>query len=348
MTRKDEEVISIAEQATRWWDVLRTDEASAADKREFASWVVHAPEHVEATLRMERVYRALARPGVHWPDTTPETLTGEAKAASDDVVLPMPLRTVTRPKPRRRPAMWLASALAAALLLTVGVSWLALSPPHQFQTRVGEQRSVMLADGSRITLNTASRVEVRLGTDRRTIELLEGEALFDVAPDAKRPFEVRVGNVLVRAVGTEFDIDRRASHTVVTVLEGRVSVVPTGARANDSRELSMGERLVIDRAGLGQIRKRIDLNEVTAWTRHELVFRRRALGEIADEFNRYNLARLEIRSPTLQRREVTGIFRTDDLGSFVAILARSPGVKVAGDDRAGYIVTFDESAVLQK
>jgi transmembrane sensor len=348
MTRKDEEVISIPEQATRWWDVLRGGEASAADKREFASWVVQAPEHVEATLRMARVHKALSRPGVRWPDTTPETLVREAKAASDEVVLPMPRRTGAPPEPRRRRAMWVASGLAAALLLTVGVSWLALSPPQQFQTRVGEQRSVMLADGSRITLNTASRVEVRLGTDRRNIELLEGEALFDVAPDSKRPFEVRVGNVLVRAVGTEFNIDRRASRTVVTVIEGHVSVAPTGARAKELRELAMGDRVVIGGEGVGQIEKGIDLTEATAWTHHELVFRRRALGEIAEEFNRYNVARLQIRSPTLQRREVTGIFRTDDLGSFVAILARSPGVKVAGDGVGGYIVTFDESAAPQK
>jgi transmembrane sensor len=348
MSRKEEEVISIPDQGARWWDVLRGEGASAVDKREFVSWVVQAPEHVEATLRMARVHRALSRPGVRWPDTAAETLIREAKSASEEVVLPLPRRTVAPPEPRRRHAMSIAFGLAAALVLAVCVSWLTLSGPEQFETKIGEQRSVMLADGSRITLNTASRVKVRLGTDRRLIELQEGEALFDVAPDSKRPFDVRVGNVLVRAVGTKFDIDRRASRTVVTVIEGHVAVVAARARTTQSRELSAGDRVVIGGAGPGQVQKGIDLTDATAWTQHELVFRRRSLGEIAEEFNRYNVARLQIHSSTLQKREVTGIFRTDDLASFVAILARSPGVQVAGDGAGGYIVTFDESAEPRK
>jgi transmembrane sensor len=348
MSRKEDELISIPEQAARWWDVLRAGEASAADRREFASWVVQTPEHVEATLRMARVHKALSRPSVHWPDTAAETLISEAKAASEDVVLAMPRRGVATPERRRRPVLSIAAGLAAALLLVVGVSWFTLSRPERFQTRIGEQRSVMLADGSRITLNTAARVQVRLGPERRYIELEAGQALFDVAPDSRRPFDVQVGSALVRAVGTKFDIDRRASHTAVTVIEGHVSVVVTTVPGTQVRELFVGDRIVIDDAGPGQIQKGFDLLEATAWTQHELVFRHRSLGEIAEEFNRYNVARLEIRSPTLRRREITGIFRTDDLASFVAILARSPGVRVAGDSVRGYIVTFDESAAAPK
>ena len=348
MTRNDEDVISIPEQATRWWDVLRSGEASAAEKREFASWVIQVPEHVEATLRMARVHKALSRPGVRWPDTTPETLIREAKAASEEVIFPLARLREAPPAPRRPPGMRIAFGVAAALLLAVCVTWLGLVRPEQFQTEVGEQRSVMLADGSRITLNTASRVDVRFSRDRRLVELDEGEAIFDVARDAQRPFDVRVGGVVVRAVGTRFNIDRRAARTVVTVMEGHVSVRAGGARVTQSRELYVGDQVVIGDAGPGQVRKGTDLTEVTAWTQRELVFRRRSLGEIAEEFNRYNLARLEIRSPTLQRREVTGIFRTDDLASFVAILARSPGVKVADDGMGGYVVTFDESAAPQK
>jgi transmembrane sensor len=344
MTRKDEDVTSISEQATRWWDVLRHGEASPADKREFASWVVQAPEHVEAILRMVRVHKTLSRPGVRWPDIPAETLIREARAASGEVILSMPRRTPPAPETRRRSATPAAFGLAAALLLTILVSWLALTRPERFQTQLGEQRSVMLADGSRITLNTASRVQVQLGTDRRLIELDEGEALFEVAPDSKRPFDVRVGKVVVRAVGTKFNVDQRAARTVVAVIEGHVSVVANGTRVTQFRELYAGDRVVLAADGPGPVEKGVDLTEVTAWTQHELVFRRRSLGEIAEEFNRYNAARLEIRSATLRKREVTGIFRTDDLASFVAILARIPGVQVAGDPVRGYIVTSDDSA----
>src|SRR5687768_1668288 len=105
MSRKDEEIISIPDQGARWWDVLRGEEASAIDKREFVGWVVQAPEHVEATLRMVRVHKALSRPGVRWPDTAAETLIREAKSASEEVVLPLPQRVVAIPEPRRRHTM---------------------------------------------------------------------------------------------------------------------------------------------------------------------------------------------------------------------------------------------------
>jgi transmembrane sensor len=113
--------------------------------------------------------------------------------------------------------------------------WLTFSPAEQFQTKVGEQRSVVLADGSRVTLNTASKIEVRLQADHRVVQLLQGEALFEVAHDAQRPFDVHAGHVVVRAVGTQFDIDRRATRTVVTVVEGRVAMLAAGSRTSNLR-----------------------------------------------------------------------------------------------------------------
>ena len=94
--------------------------------------------------------------------------------------MPLPWRKGSAPESRRWSARRIAFGMAAALLLAVCVSWYMLTGTEKFETGVGEQRSVMLADGSRVTLNTASRLSVRLASNRRVIELLKGEALFEV------------------------------------------------------------------------------------------------------------------------------------------------------------------------
>ncbi len=346
MSRETEEQTSIAEQAAHWWVALRDGNVSATEKREFVEWVTRAPERVEACLRLAQVHAAVSRADVRWPQVTPEELVRDALAAPDDSVVRLHPRVPReREEPRRRPTLQWAAGLAASVLLAACLGWwLTLSSPEQFQTKIGEQRSVLLADGSRVTLNTGSKIQVRLQADHRVIELLQGEALFEVAHDTRRPFDVHMGDVVVRAVGTQFDIDRRAARTVVTVVEGRVAMIAAGSRAEHLPMLSAGDRVIVDSAGPGALQHGVNLAETTAWTQRQLVFQHRPLGEVAEEFNRYNAGRIDIRSPALRAQEVTGTFRSDDVASFVAVLEGIPGVEVVGDGAGGYLVTADESA----
>ena len=345
MTRENEELTSISEQAAHWWVVLQNVDASAADKREFMEWVARAPERVEACLRVARVHAAVSRTDVRWPRTSAEDLVRNALAAPDDSVVPLhPQFRRKREEERRRPALRWVAGLAASVIAAASLGWwLTLSRSEPFQTKVGEQRSVLLADGSRVTLNTASMIEVRLQADHRVVQLLRGEALFEVAQDTHRPFDVHAGNVVVRAVGTQFDIDRRATRTAVTVVEGRVAMIAAVSRTGNLPVLSAGDRVVVGSAGLGAVEHNVNLTEVTAWTQHQLVFHHRPLGEVADEFNRYNVRRIEIRSPSLREQEVTGTFRSNDVASFVAVLEGIPGVQVIDDGTGGYVVTSNGS-----
>lgn len=344
MTHENEELTSISQQAARWWVVLHNTDASAAEQREFMEWVARAPERVEACLRVAQVHAAVSRADVHWPRTSAEDLVRDALASSDDSVVPLrPQVHRKREETRRRPALrWAAAGLAASVIAAASLGWwLTLSRSEQFQTKVGEQRSVLLADGSRVTLNTASKIEVRQQADHRVVRLLQGEALFDVAHDAQRPFDVHVGNVVVRAVGTQFDIDMRAMRTTVTVVEGRVAMIAADSRTGNLPVLSVGDSVVIDSAGRASLEHNANLAEATAWTQHQLVFHHRPLGEIAEEFNRYNVGRIEIRSTSLRNQEMTGTFRSNDVASFVAVLAGTPGIKVGDDGTGGYVVTSD-------
>lgn len=343
MTRENEEQTSISQQAAQWWVVLHNADASAAEKREFMEWVARAPERVEACLRVARVHAAISRSDVRWPQTSAEDLVRNALAAPDDSVVPLrPHDHRKRDEERRRPALLWAAGLAASVIAAACLGWwLTLSRSEEFQTKVGEQRSALLADGSRVTLNTASKIEVRLQADHRVVHLLQGEVLFEVAHDAQRPFDVQAGNVVVRVVGTQFDIDQRATHTAVTVVEGRVAMIAADSRTANLPVLSAGDRVVVDSAGPGALEHNVNLAEATAWTQHQLVFHHRPLGEVADEFNRYNVGRIEIRSPSLRKQEVTGTFRSNDVASFVGVLAGIPGVKVVDDGAGGYVVTSD-------
>ncbi len=345
MTRENEELTSISQQAARWWVVLNNVEASAAEKREFVEWVRRAPERVEACLRVARVHAAVSRADVRWPRTSAEDLVRDALAAPEDSVIPLrPTVRLNREEGGRRPALRWVVSLAVSIIVAAGLGWrLTLSRPEQFQTKVGEQRSVLLADGSRVTLNTASKIEVRLQADHRIVQLLQGEVLFDIAHDAERPFDVHAGRVVVRAVGTQVDIDRRATRTAVTVVEGRVALIAADSHTRNLPVLSAGDRVVVRGASLGTLEHDVNLSEVTAWTQHLLVFHHRPLGEVADEFNRYNVGRIEIRSTSLRGQELTGTFSSNDVASFVAVLAGIPGVQVVDDGAGGYVVTSDGS-----
>lgn len=338
--------ISISEQAAHWWVVLHDGDAAPADKREFGQWVARAPERVEAYLRVARTHAALSHPELRWPKT-PSAALIEAAIASppEPSTLTQQWAHPERHRNRRFPAR-VAVGLAAALLVAIGAGWLVLSHPLQVQTRFGEQRSVLLGDGSRVTLNTSAKIEVSLRGNRRVVDLIKGEALFEVAHEAKRPFDVRVGNVVVRALGTQFDIDQRPARTTVTVVEGRVAMIrggPPAQRETAVAELSAGDRVLIDEGGSFTLQHGVNLEEATAWTRRQLIFERRPMGEIAAEFNRYNVAQIEIRSPALQHQELTGTFQSDDPASFVAFIAGIEGVRVADDGTGGYTVTLEQS-----
>jgi transmembrane sensor len=372
MTRNADSTTSISEQASHWWAVLHSENASSVDQREFGEWVARSPERVEAYLQMARLSRALQSPDVRWPGTPADVLIREAKAAPPDVLpfsrghsdSPVGRRLTAEAGGRgpaensRRKALLLA-ALAASLVAAAIAVWLLPGGTREYQTAFGEQRSVLLDDGSRVTLNTASKIEVDLRKDRRRIHLARGEALFDVAHDVKRPFDVQAGNTVLRAVGTQFNVELRPNDTTVTVVEGRVAVVPQTKVADSLLEnypspniptptapliLAAEERLTITRSGPGTPQHVTNMATATSWTQHQLVFESRPLSEVAAEFNRYNRARIEIDSAELQGQAVTGVFQSNDPGSFIAFLSHIPGVEIREAGGGRHIVTTHAQA----
>jgi transmembrane sensor len=216
-------------------------------------------------------------------------------------------------------------AAAASVLIACiagAMLWWQSEREPAFSTDVGEQRSIALADGSTVELNSRSRIRVRFTSAERVIDLLEGQALFQVASNPNRPFIVHSGAAQVRAVGTQFDVYRTASGTIVTVLEGRVAVL--GSR---SLELAAGEQVTMTADAIRRP-KVADVAAATAWRQRELVFNSTPLGQVAEEFNRYNKRRLTIGDSGLSDFHITGVFSSTDPTSLLRFLRLQPGIRV--------------------
>src|SRR5690606_33189612 len=153
------------------------------------------------------------------------------------------------------------SAMALAALGLVSV-W-TLNRPQAYATGVGEQRTLRLADGSQVVLDTNSRVEVRLRSDRRSVILISGQAFFDVEGDPARPFIVAAGDTPVTAVGTRFDVRKLGQGAKVTLIEGRVDVGTSGM-SKPAWSLTPGQQVVTARRS-PQVQS-VDAARETSWT----------------------------------------------------------------------------------
>jgi transmembrane sensor len=197
-------------------------------------------------------------------------------------------------------------------------------------THVGETREVLLEDGTRMVLDTGSRVNIGFSATARDVELLQGQAHFEVAHEVQRPFRVHTAAVEVVAVGTAFDVAALPARTTVTLIEGRVRVrAISGTSARDSRVeiLTPGQQWAVDAAGDLLEEKQVKIADVTAWQRGNVVVDDAPLAEALDVINRYSNTRIVVRDPALQQRHVSGTFRIGDVETEAVVLERYFGLK---------------------
>lgn len=373
MARKADSSPFWREEAAHWWTLLHGEGATAADRREFLSWVSRSPERIEAYLGMERLMTALRSPEVQWPDTPAEALIREARSSAEappaaamfpDLRASGRVRAIPSESGGIRwkglPRGFWVTAAAAGVAVVVVTLWLLVPIASQrYATALGEQRSILLADGSRVTLDSASSIDVELRKHRRIVHLLRGEALFQVSHDAARPFDVYAAGAVVRAIGTEFNVDIESSYAAVTVMQGQVAVM-NGAQARlpvptlqalqrfpvpaGALLLGVAERVIITPAGMASPQRVGDLSAVTAWTRGQLVFESRPLGEVIDDLNQHTAKRIVIQSTRLRRRKITGVIQFDDPRSLLSFLSDVPGVVIRESRDGTTIVTLNSRA----
>jgi transmembrane sensor len=222
---------------------------------------------------------------------------------------------------------WVAGGGAiAASLAGVGV-YLGASRHAGYSTRKGEKQVVSLDDGSVMTLNTDTRLEVRFTNDRRLIRLIDGEALFDVAKDRERPFVVIARNAEVRAVGTSFTVSNVDSAPVeVLVREGIVDVTRPNLPQQPPTRLLANSRAIVARDTGAVAVAHVDDAELgtdLAWKDGKIVFHGETLAAAAARFSRYSDIGIVIVDPGLGAEKVAGVFNANDPIGFAKSMALS-------------------------
>jgi transmembrane sensor len=229
----------ILEEASEWFVDFRVGDVDARAREGFDEWLRRSPEHIRAYMEIAKTYVELpALQSVGQLDV--DALIAYAHSGKN--VVPFDSIDSASPHEPRAPAIppkigdvrvkrvgrtryrFLAAATCALVLVILSALWWRGERYPRYNTDIGERRSITLADGSTVDLNARSQIRIEFSSAERHVELLDGQALFQVAKDKNRPFTVRSGDATVRAVGTEFDVYRKANGTTVTVLEGRVAV----------------------------------------------------------------------------------------------------------------------------
>lgn len=233
---------------------------------------------------------------------------------------------------------WRAAALAAAILMVVSMgSWLTFVRSTQvYHTGTGERQLVTLADGSTISLDASTMVEVMLQDDHRDLRLLSGRAKFDVAKDPLRPFTVTAGGKVVVATGTAFSVELLQKKMHVVLYEGRVEVL----RKSDSQSvnrwgvqrpnasaaavLNPGDELVASLDGADASVHAADPRSLE-WEGGQISFNDEPLSSVVERLNRYNPVKIRIADPGAAETPISGVFRAGDAEAFVeGVLATHP------------------------
>jgi transmembrane sensor len=294
-------------EAADWAARLDRGPLSAGDEQQFHSWLSGDDRRLGAFGRM----RAIA------------LSSQKARALGNDFD-PSHFAPATRPS--RRMLLGMGGSIAATALIGTAAGWRYLTR-NSFSTGKGEMRVFALKDGSVVTLNTQSRIEVDFSEHTRGIRLIEGEVLFDVAKNPAKPFVVAAGDTEVRVVGTSFTIRRiEATPVQVLVREGIVDVRRTDVAGAQPIRISANTRAVtpLDGGRLAALPVApIELRRELAWQDGRISLEGQSLAAAVAEFSRYSDTRIVIDDPSLAHEEIAGLFNADNPVGFAQTIAVS-------------------------
>jgi len=244
-------------------------------------------------------------------------------------IAPLDARRNT-PAKSNRPLMF--RLLAATAVVAVAGGWLLLRAPEAsektYATSVGGHEIVSLADGSRIELNTGTEIRVR--PQGRTVELVRGEAFFQIRHDSLKPFTVLAQGHRVTDLGTKFLMRADGKKLTVTLLDGSVRFESDGAQARSHSEVLEPGDVAIATANSVSVTQRAPqaLVDASAWRKGMLVFRDQALAQAISEFNRYNREQMVVEGARASNVKIDGTFRADNVTGFTNMVEHVLDLKV--------------------
>ncbi len=312
-------------EAARWFGRMRGSNAFRHNRR-FKAWLDADPRH-RATYE-----RLVSRWDASYLLTQSETV-----------------ESYLRPSASRSGGPARIALALAALILAIAALGLALligvharSHAVELASAIGQRRTLVLADGSRLVLDADSAVSPEITAGRRTVRLLRGRARFAVA-NAVAPFVVLAGDAVVTAHGTEFDVDRVAADQVdIVLIQGAVDIARRRPLSLLGPErllrLSGHERASLRKAAI-LVSPRGEPASAQDWTVGPLSFVQTPMGEALVEANRYSLRKIRLASPDLATLQITGVFDKEASGDLAQGLARALDLSLATSPNGDWVLS---------
>lgn len=364
----------IEDQAAEWLARLDSGNWSAEDERRLREWLGASTAHRVVYLRLKSTWDAAARLRALRAGLSPSEAAGGSVPApgewrrspffeqsasaikrgaqhvrsetfpdawnNEDLNVAGACDHAPAPRQRKR-GIGLAAAASVLLAATLGfyayTFW--TNAGERYMTAVGGFASVPMSDGSKITLNTDSEIRVAVTDKERRIDLEQGEAYFEVAPDETRPFVVRAGNKRVVAVGTKFSVQNFGEEVRVVVTEGKVRVEGTDNRKSTA-DSAAGSAVLLAAGDIARVEGAAvlverapppQLEELLSWREGYLRFKEIALADAIAQINRYNTRKIFIEDPEVAAMKISGTFRPTQYEAFVRVLQEGFSIQARSD-----------------
>ncbi|OYY90336.1 MAG: hypothetical protein B7Y45_08585 [Sphingomonas sp. 28-66-16] len=313
-------------EAARWADRI-ADDGGRRRSRRFEAWMAD-PDNAAAF------------------DVIVAARSSSAALAGEAELLALRHEAVARTSLRRSrlsPSLWVPMAASLAIVAPLAL-WHVDRVPRTmpaasegepvYRTGIGQKLAMTLEDGSRVTLDTDSRLRVAYSATERRLVLDRGQAMFEVAKHRARPFVVAAGDQTVTAHGTAFDVRISEDQVRVVLVEGKVSVASRHARSVAMEPNDM----LIATPGNVAIQKLADASDAARWREGILVFKDQPLAEAVAELNRYSRHQLVLGDDRARQLRISGSFRTGEVASFVEALELGFPVRVTALPGGDYAI----------
>jgi len=305
--------------AREWVIRLASGEISGDELHQFKSWLAEDPSHQEAFDRERLFWQQLDRleDSQSWDQDDPQQWT-------------QPYQDQSLARRRFSRTVVLSGLTAACLALVFLYPAIKMFLLADYHTSVGEQTMVTLPDGGTAYLNTDSAIALTYAGDERRIDLLRGEAFFEVVPNKQKPFRVIAQDGVTEAVGTAFVVRAEEQQTSVTVTEGTVTVssAPNGQGISQSIAVHAGERTIYHQGEAPQLVETIDRDVATAWVEGTIVIEGQPFEHAIAEIDRYRPGRIVVLADLSHAKPVSGRFTLDGIDEAIGAFAATQGFTV--------------------
>lgn len=345
----------LEQEAVAWYVRLASGEMSSEERHQFAAWQQLSPAHAKADRKIAKLWDMLdvvmeqplesAPQHQHQPQQAVAAEINDRRDTDNSNIISLDAerqklanRSKDNHPPRQaKPSLFvrwgLGFATAASVLVFLGFtlcnSGICLDnlyyPMADYHTMTGEQKTIHLADGSTIYLNTDTALDVDLSEHERRILLIQGEAEFQVAHDKTKPFRVIAGTTTTEALGTQFIVRYQDSEGLVTLVEGKVRTSTSSGTGNVT--LKPGDQLAFNAGELGQVQS-TDLASAEAWRRGRLVMNSVSLQDVVNEINRYRHGHVHILNSALAQRKIHVAIDINHMDDWLNALEDSLPVRV--------------------